>query len=74
MLIPLDFYPAWLQTIAKSLPFAYMMYGPARLFVQPDIQLFAQITIGQLLWLAVFGGILALVFSRGMKKLAINGG
>jgi ABC-2 type transport system permease protein len=74
MLIPLDFYPAWLQAIAKSLPFAYMMYGPARLFVLPDPALFAQILIGQLLWLAVLGGLLALVFSRGMKRLAINGG
>ncbi len=74
MLVPLDFYPAWLQTIAKSLPFAYMMYGPARLFVRPDPALFAQILLGQLLWLAVLGGILALVFSRGMKRLAINGG
>src|SRR5512136_2997657 len=43
MLVPLDFYPAWLQVIAKSLPFAYMMYGPARLFVRPDLQLFIQI-------------------------------
>jgi ABC-2 type transport system permease protein len=74
MLIPLDFYPAWLQTIAKSLPFAYMMYGPARLFVQPDMQLFMLIVIGQLLWLAVLGGLLVQVFSRGMKRLAINGG
>ena len=74
MLIPLDFYPAWLQTISKSLPFAYMMYGPARLFVRPDIQLFMQILIGQLLWLALLGCILTLVFSRGTKKLAINGG
>lgn len=74
MLIPLDFYPAWLQTIAKSLPFAYMMYGPARLFVQPDMRLFMVIVIGQLLWLAVLGGLLVQVFSRGMKRLAINGG
>ena len=74
MLIPLDFYPAWLQTIPKSLPFAYMMYGPARLFVQPDPQLFVQILVGQILWLVVLGGLLALVFSHGMKRLAINGG
>jgi ABC-2 type transport system permease protein len=74
MLVPLDFYPAWLQTIARYLPFAYMMYGPARLFVRPDPILFVQILLGQLLWLAVIGGLLALVFSQGMKRLAINGG
>lgn len=74
MLIPLDFYPQWLQTISKSLPFAYMMYGPARLFVRPDSQLLLQILSGQILWLILLGGLLLLAFSRGMKRLAINGG
>jgi ABC-2 type transport system permease protein len=74
MLIPLDFYPGWLQTIAKSSPFAYMMYGPARLFVHLDLSLFIRILAGQILWLALIGGALILSFSRGMKRLAINGG
>jgi ABC-2 type transport system permease protein len=74
MLIPIDFYPLWLQTVAKSLPFAYMMYGPCRLFVEPNMQLFAQIVAGQVLWLAVLGSILVLAFARGMRRLAINGG
>jgi ABC-2 type transport system permease protein len=74
MLIPLEFYPAWLQTLAKSLPFAYMMYGPARLFVRADLQLFIQIITGQALWLAILGGLLVLAFSRSIRRLAINGG
>jgi len=74
MLIPLDFYPQWLQSVAKSLPFAYMMYGPARLFVEPSLPIFIQIISGQLIWLAVLGSIVALAFSRGMRRLAINGG
>ncbi len=74
MLVPLDFYPLWLQSVAKSLPFAYMMYGPARLFVEPSLPIFIQIISGQLIWLAVLGGIVALAFSRGMRRLAINGG
>jgi ABC-2 type transport system permease protein len=74
MLVPLDFYPAWLQTISKSLPFAYMMYGPARLFVQPNPQLFMQIIAGQILWLVVLASLLTVVFSKGIKRLSINGG
>jgi ABC-2 type transport system permease protein len=74
MLVPLDFYPAWLQTLAKRLPFAYMMYGPSRLFVQQDLQLFIQVIAGQLIWLVILGGMLVLAFVRGMKRLAINGG
>jgi ABC-2 type transport system permease protein len=74
MLIPLDFYPAWLQTLAKSLPFAYMMYGPARLFVRQDLQLFIQIIAGQILWLVMLGGLLVLAFTWCIRRLAINGG
>jgi ABC-2 type transport system permease protein len=74
MLIPLDFYPGWLQEVAKYLPFAYMMYGPARLFVRPEASLFVQIVAGQIFWLAVIGGLLALAFMRGVRRLAINGG
>jgi len=74
MLVPLDFYPIWLQSIAKSLPFAYMMYGPARLFVEPNLQIFIQILSGQLIWLLILGSVVALAFSRGMRRLAINGG
>lgn len=74
MLIPLDFYPAWLQAVCKALPFAYMMYSPARLFVRPDGDLLLQAMAGQVFWLAVLGGFLLLAFSRGMRRLAINGG
>jgi ABC-2 type transport system permease protein len=74
MLIPIDFYPAWLQSFARSLPFAYMMYGPARLFVGSDTAFFLQILAGQAIWLLALGGILLLAFNLGMRRLAINGG
>jgi ABC-2 type transport system permease protein len=74
MLIPLDFYPVWLQNVSKSLPFAYMMYGPARLFVQFDPKLFLQIIVGQIIWVTILGGIMVFAFSRGVQRLAINGG
>jgi ABC-2 type transport system permease protein len=74
MLVPLDFYPAWLQKVSNSLPFAYMMYGPARLFVEPDPALFTRIILGQLVWLVVLGALLVLAYSRGTRRLVINGG
>lgn len=74
MLIPLDFYPNWLQTISKALPFSYAMYGPARLFVTPDLTRFTGVLAGQLLWILVLGGVLLLVYQRGARRLAINGG
>jgi ABC-2 type transport system permease protein len=74
MLIPIDFFPDWLRSLSQALPFAYTMYGPARLFVQPELGRFAALAAGQLFWIGLLGLILALVYRRGMKWLAVNGG
>ncbi len=74
LLIPLDFYPSWLQAVARYLPFSYTMYGPARLFIQPELNHFASLILGQLIWILVLGGVLGLAYTRGMRRLAINGG
>lgn len=73
-LIPLDFYPGWLQSIAKALPFAYMIYGPSKLFVTPSVELFINIVSLQLIWIFVLGIILAVSYRRGVAYLTVNGG
>ena len=73
-LIPLDFYPDWLQSIARALPFAYMIYGPSKLFVDPSVQLLANILSMQTLWILVFGVVLVLSYRRGVAYLTVNGG
>jgi len=74
MMIPLDFYPPWLQTISKASPFAYIMYGPARLFVTPEIDRFLRLVAGQWIWIGILGLFVTLVYRRGIRRLAINGG
>ncbi len=74
VLIPLDFFPAWLQTISLNLPFAWIIYGPARLFVDPSVARLGQVFLQQGIWLAVFGGIVWVVYRRAVARLVINGG
>ncbi len=74
LLIPLDFYPRWLQTIAFALPFPAMTYGPSRLFVTPDLDLFASVLGQQVIWVLVLGILLALAYRRGLAYLTVNGG
>jgi len=74
LLIPLDFFPAWLRSIALAMPFAYTVYGPARLFVDPALGRFAALLGAQLAWLVVLGLALALLYRRGTRALAVNGG
>ena len=73
-LIPLDFYPQWLQVIAKALPFAAMIYGPSRLFISPTVELLANVLLLQFLWIVVLGMILVLAYRRGLAYLTVNGG
>ena len=74
LLIPLDFFPAWLQKIALNLPFAWIIYGPARLFVDPSLARFGAVLMQQGIWLAVIGGAVWLCYRRAVARLVINGG
>jgi ABC-2 type transport system permease protein len=74
MMIPLDFYPNWLQRISKATPFAFIMYGPARLFVSPNISRFIELLLGQLGWIITLGFFVTLIYKKGLRRLEINGG
>lgn len=73
-LIPLQFYPDWLQTISKALPFSAMIYGPAQLFVAPGWDLFGEILLIQTMWIGAFSAALVLAYRRGIGYLTVNGG
>lgn len=73
-LIPLDFYPEWLQVIAKALPFSAMIYGPSKLFVSPSVSLLGSVMFMQLLWILALGVILIFSYRRGVAYLTVNGG
>jgi ABC-2 type transport system permease protein len=74
LLIPLDFYPGWLQAIARALPFSAMVYGPSRLFATPSLELFFSTLAMQIAWIGVLGFLTILAYRRGVAALTINGG
>jgi viologen exporter family transport system permease protein len=74
LLIPLDFYPQWLQKIAFALPFPAMTYGPSRLFVSPDASLFVSVLGQQAVWIMILGTLLFFAYRRGLAYLTVNGG
>lgn len=74
LLIPLDFYPGWLQGIAKALPFSSLLYGPARLFVEPTPSGLAATMGMQILWIFALGAALTLFYRRSLNLLTVNGG
>jgi ABC-2 type transport system permease protein len=74
LLIPLDFFPEWLRSVALGLPFAYALYGPARCFVASDGAPWVALFLGQAAWLLVLGGALSVLYRRCLVRLSINGG
>ncbi len=74
MLIPLDLLPAPYANFAKSLPFASMIYGPARQFVHPCFSELIQFLALQISWILVFSFIVWQVYKLALKRVAANGG
>ncbi|MFQ5434011.1 MAG: ABC transporter permease, partial [Anaerolineae bacterium] len=74
LLLPVDFLPGWLQTIARVLPFQLTTYAPAKLFVAFSAGQFADLLVRQILWISVIGYFLIRQYRWATNHLAINGG
>lgn len=74
MLIPLELFPDAFQPALKLLPFSAIVYGPARLFVAPDFDLYINVVLRQLAAVVIFGAAVAIVFRIAAKRVFANGG
>jgi ABC-2 type transport system permease protein len=74
MILPVEFLPLWLQPIAKSLPFSYVFWAPAKLFVDYSPGLFLTLFPRQLMWVAVTMAAVFAVYHVCVKRLQVNGG
>jgi ABC-2 type transport system permease protein len=74
MLIPLEIFPFWLQSISAKLPFSYIAYYPSKLFVNFSTELFLRTAILQLVWIAIITIVIVISYNIHIKKLTINGG
>lgn len=71
---PLELLPLFLKNIAQYLPTSFLLYYPAKLFVQFTWELFWKVFSFQIAFLILFYGLSLLLFSRGVKKVSVNGG
>lgn len=74
MLIPIEFLPDWLQQIALWLPFSYVAWAPARLFVAFRPAEALRIIPIQLLWLGLSFLFCLAMFRSGSRRIEMNGG
>lgn len=74
LLIPLDFYPYYLQVASRFFPFPYLLYGPARMVLSFEKGKFLMILGGILFWGAVALFLSYWLYARMLKSIKINGG
>ncbi|MFP4376348.1 MAG: ABC transporter permease [Spirochaetales bacterium] len=74
LFLPIDFYPEWLQGVARATPFAFLAYWPASTWVSFSWERFATTLLGQVGFIVALSGIAALIFKRAVFKLQAQGG
>ncbi|KAF3885959.1 MULTISPECIES: ABC transporter permease [Nostocales] len=74
MLLPLDLLPEQWQPLLKALPFASILYGPARLFVNPDLTFASELLLKQGIAIGVLGLLVTCVYRTAVKRIHANGG
>lgn len=73
-LLPIEMFPKFLSPIISVLPTYAIMYGPAKLIIDFSLENFIKIFVVQLVYFIVASTIMGLMFSKGVKKLNVNGG
>jgi ABC-2 type transport system permease protein len=73
-LFPLEILPIWLEIPARYLPFSPVLYYPARLIVDFSFSFLAKTMFLQIGWIAIFIGIISLMYKFGIKKVSVHGG
>ena len=74
MLIPLELFPQHVQPILRALPFASVVYGPARMFVHPDPAFLADLAARQGIAIGVFALAVVAVYRLALGRIHSNGG
>lgn len=74
MLFPLTLFPDGVRQVLEWLPFAAVLYGPARLLVNPSPSDFVLVLAHQLIGLALFGVLVTVCYTQANKRVFVNGG
>ncbi|ADL08474.1 ABC transporter permease [Thermosediminibacter oceani] len=74
MIIPITLFPPFLRKLSEWLPFRFMVYAPAKLFVDYDINQ-ALIIMAEQTFLCILLFLIGMsVYRMGVKRLDVNGG
>lgn len=73
-LFPIEMFPEFIRPIISCTPIFVVTYGPAKLLIDFNLNSFIQIFIAQIIYVVVSILIIGMLYSKGVKKLNVNGG
>ena len=74
LLLPITFFPAWLQPIIMYSPVYALFSGPASLVANFSWELFGQVVLSQAIWISIIIALGLWIYKLGKKKVTSNGG
>jgi ABC-2 type transport system permease protein len=74
MLLPIELFPPAWQPLLRALPFASIVYGPSRLFVQPGPAFLADLVLRQGIAIVLLAAAVAVVYRSALRRIHANGG
>lgn len=74
MFLPVEFLPVWLQPVAKILPFSYVYWAPAKIFVAYSPELCLELIPRQAMWASISVLLTLGCYQLSVKHLQANGG
>ena len=74
LFFPPEFFPVWLQPVITYSPVYAMMSGPCKLLASFSWDLFFNVTISQVAYIAVFVIIGLVMYNFGTRKVNVHGG
>jgi viologen exporter family transport system permease protein len=70
---PIGLYPSWLFHFALATPFAASLFVAGNQMLAPSVASFAAALMMQAVWIALLGGLIALVWRAGLRKVLREG-
>ncbi len=72
--VPIEFFPVWMQSILKYLPFSYITWAPAKIFVDFSLDHAVNTIIMQIIWAVLSITLCMGVYQKGVKSVHVHGG
>lgn len=71
---PLEMFPLVIQKFIRYSPIFVTIYGPVKLLINFDINLFEKILLFQFIYIIILVILIEIMYRKGVKKLNVNGG